>query len=106
MQDLQCKHEEEMKALQAKYDRTVKHYEEELQRAKHFPSRTLPVSSTAAGLHHRTNSIESLPYESLGRSDILLCEDPEFSYVVSRECEKDFSTLVSMIKDCEGYAIF
>ncbi|XP_058042962.1 centrosomal protein of 63 kDa isoform X2 [Ahaetulla prasina] len=93
MQDLQCKHEEEMKALQAKYDRTVKHYEEELQRAKHFPSRTLPVSSTAAGLPHRTNSIESLPYESLGRSDILLCEDPEFSYMVSRECEKDFSPL-------------
>ncbi|XP_070801439.1 centrosomal protein of 63 kDa isoform X2 [Pituophis catenifer annectens] len=93
MQDLQCKHEEEMKALQAKYDRTVKHYEEELQRAKHFPSRTLPVSSTAAGLPHRTNSIESLPYESLGRSDILLCEDPEFSYMLSRDCEKDFSPL-------------
>ncbi|XP_060538958.1 centrosomal protein of 63 kDa isoform X3 [Pantherophis guttatus] len=93
MQDLQCKHEEEMKALQAKYDRTVKHYEEELQRAKHFQSRTLPVSSTTAGLPHRTNSIESLPYESLGRSDILLCEDPEFSYMLSRECEKDFSPL-------------
>ncbi|XP_032081813.1 centrosomal protein of 63 kDa isoform X1 [Thamnophis elegans] len=93
MQDLKYKHEEEMKALQAKYDRTVQHYEEELQRAKQFPPRMLPVSSTAAGLSHRTNSIESLPYESLGRSDILLCEDPEFSYMVSRESAKDFLPL-------------
>ncbi|XP_013909479.1 PREDICTED: centrosomal protein of 63 kDa isoform X5 [Thamnophis sirtalis] len=93
MQDLKYKHEEEMKALQAKYDRTVQHYEEELQRAKQFPPRMLPVSSTAAGLPHRTNSIESLPYESLGRSDILLCEDPEFSYMVSRESAKDFLPL-------------
>ncbi|XP_039216010.1 centrosomal protein of 63 kDa isoform X4 [Crotalus tigris] len=91
MQDLQCKHEEEMKALQAKYDRTVQHYEEELQRAKYFPSRMLSVSSTAAGLLqvNGTNSVESLPYESLERSDLLLCEDPEFSYMVSREYEKD-----------------
>ncbi|XP_070609261.1 centrosomal protein of 63 kDa isoform X2 [Erythrolamprus reginae] len=93
MQDLQCKHEEEMKALQAKYDRTVQHYEEELQKTKHLPSRTPPASNTAAGLPHRTNSIESLPYESLGRSDILVSEDPEFSYMVSREREKDFLPL-------------
>uniref|UniRef100_A0A8C6XK53 Centrosomal protein 63 n=1 Tax=Naja naja TaxID=35670 RepID=A0A8C6XK53_NAJNA len=93
MQDLQCKHGEEMKALQAKYDRTVQHYEEELQRAKYFPSRMLPVSNAAAGLPHRTNSVESLPYETLERSDILLCEDPEFSYMVSTEHEKDFLPL-------------
>lgn len=108
MQALQCKHEEEMKALQAKYDRTVQHYEEELQRAKYFPSRMLSVSSTAAGLPqlNGTNSIESLPYESLERSDLLLCEDPEFSYMVSREYEKDVLPLVSIIKDCKGYTIF
>ncbi|KAM3834123.1 centrosomal protein of 63 kDa isoform 2-T2 [Vipera latastei] len=95
MQDLQCKHEEEMKALQAKYDRTVQQYEEELQRAKYFPSRTLSVSSTAAGLPqlNGTKSVESLPCESLERTDLLLCEDPEFSYMVSREYEKDILPL-------------
>uniref|UniRef100_A0A8C5WWN1 Centrosomal protein 63 n=1 Tax=Laticauda laticaudata TaxID=8630 RepID=A0A8C5WWN1_LATLA len=106
MQDLQYKHEEEMKAVQAKYDRTVQYYEEELQRAKYFPSRMLPVSNAAARLPHRTNSVESLPYESLERSDILICEDQEFSYMVSREHEKDFLPLVSIIHDCKGYTIF
>ncbi|XP_063162880.1 centrosomal protein of 63 kDa isoform X2 [Candoia aspera] len=95
MQELQHKHEEEMKALQAKFDRTVQHYEEELQRVKYFPSRTLPVSSTAAGLPqlNRINSVESLPYEPLERSDRLARENTEFSYKVSRECEKDFLPL-------------
>ncbi|KAM6444012.1 centrosomal protein of 63 kDa isoform 5-T6 [Liasis olivaceus] len=95
MQELQCKHEEEMKALQTKFDRTVQHYEEEFQKAKYFPSRIFPVSSTAAGLPplNRINSVESLPCEPLEKSDLLPCENTEFSYMVSRECEKDFLPL-------------
>ncbi|XP_025026651.1 centrosomal protein of 63 kDa isoform X4 [Python bivittatus] len=95
MQELQCKHEEEMKALQTKFDRTVQHYEEEFQKAKYFPSRIFPISSTAAGLPplNRINSVESLPCEPLERSDLLPCENTEFSYMVSRECEKDFLPL-------------
>ncbi|XP_062988379.1 centrosomal protein of 63 kDa isoform X2 [Elgaria multicarinata webbii] len=96
MQELQCKHEEEMRALKARFDKSIQHYEEEIQKVRHLSARKVPVSSTAAGLSpriSRSNSMESLSCDPLLRSDPFSCGNKEFNYDVSSEREREFLPL-------------
>ncbi|XP_061492572.1 centrosomal protein of 63 kDa isoform X2 [Rhineura floridana] len=95
LEELQCKHEEEMRALQARLDRTVQHYEEEMQKVQHLSTRRIPVSTIAPGVSphiSRTNSLESIYCDPLLRSDSLPHGNEEFTYAPS-ESEKHFLPL-------------
>lgn len=96
LQELQCKHEEEMRVLQDKFDKTVQHYEEEIQKVQHLSTRR--VFSTADGLSpqiSRSNSVESLSCDPLLRSDSLPHGNSEFTYMFGKN-EKELLSLVSM----------
>lgn len=108
MQELQLKHEEEMRALQAGFDNTIQQYEEKIQKAPHLSSDMLLVSSAAPGQSpqiHRSNSVESLSYDPLPRilgAESLShrnkeCIDISREYVVSHQ--SDYLPLVSKIRD-------
>uniref|UniRef100_A0A8D2JJP6 Centrosomal protein 63 n=1 Tax=Varanus komodoensis TaxID=61221 RepID=A0A8D2JJP6_VARKO len=96
MQELQCKHEEELRELKARFDRTIQHYEEEIQKVQNVSARMVPVSNTAAGLSlqiSRSNSVESLSCGPFLRTDPLSCGNKEFNYDVSSEHEREFLPL-------------
>ncbi|XP_077786125.1 centrosomal protein of 63 kDa isoform X5 [Podarcis muralis] len=93
LQELQCKHEEEMRVLQDKFDKTVQHYEEEIQKVQHLSTRR--VFSTADGLSpqiSRSNSVESLSCDPLLRSDSLPHGNSEFTYMFGKN-EKELLSL-------------
>lgn len=91
MQELQCKHEEEMRMLQARFDRTVSNYEEELQKSECLLARTSPVSSPTAGVSSqisRSNSVKSLYCDPLLESGPLLRGTRDVAYessIISNE---------------------
>ncbi|KAJ7324977.1 hypothetical protein JRQ81_017997 [Phrynocephalus forsythii] len=92
MQELQCKHEQEMKTLQARFDETVQHYEKEIQKiqnltAKGFVSNIAPEPSFIVS---RSNSVESCDH--LLRSATLPHGNMEFTDM-SSQCGKEFLPL-------------
>lgn len=97
IQELQRKHEQEMKALQARFDDTVQCYEKKIQRMQHLSAKVF-VSNIAAepsSVVSRSNSVESC--DELLRSDPLPQGNMEFTDDVSSECGKEFLPLVSVI---------
>ncbi|XP_053165072.1 centrosomal protein of 63 kDa isoform X3 [Hemicordylus capensis] len=93
MQEMQCKHEEDMRAFQAQFDRTVQHYEEELKRVQHLAAKTTSMSSTTVG-----------PSPQISSDSVQSAEDPFFrlesAHDVSRESllrdEKNNSLLCAL----------
>lgn len=94
IQEMQCKHEEEIRAHRARYDKAVQDYEEELQKSKRLLAKPTCVSASAAGvsLHiTRNNSDESLSCDPHLESGSLPTGNREFSHVFNitsseREC--------------------
>ncbi|KAH0623946.1 hypothetical protein JD844_007166 [Phrynosoma platyrhinos] len=96
MQELQCKHEEELRALQARFDKAVQHYEEEIQKLQQLSAR-VSLSSTATELSPpitRNHSVESSAYGPLLRSDPMPCGNKEFTYDTTSDCENEFLPLI------------
>uniref|UniRef100_A0A8D0EA61 Centrosomal protein 63 n=1 Tax=Salvator merianae TaxID=96440 RepID=A0A8D0EA61_SALMN len=95
IQELQCKHEEEMRALQARFDRIVQHYEEEIQKMQNASTREAHLSSKTPALSpqpSKNNSTEFLSSDNFLRADPFPHENEEFTYVLNKS-ERDFLPL-------------
>lgn len=97
VEELQSKHEEEMRALQVRFDTTVQHYEEEIQEAKRSSSRM--VSLALSPKVSRGTSTEALSNDPRLGSDSLELGNKKFTYDVLEKCdishERELLSLVS-----------
>ncbi|XP_020642043.3 centrosomal protein of 63 kDa isoform X2 [Pogona vitticeps] len=93
IQELQHKHEQEMKVLQARFDETVQYYEKEIQKMQHLSAKVFAsnIAAERSPMVSRNNSVESCDH--FLRSDPLPHGNMEFTDDVSSEGGKEFLPL-------------
>ncbi|XP_015262128.1 PREDICTED: centrosomal protein of 63 kDa [Gekko japonicus] len=85
VEKLQCKHEEEMRALRVKFDSTVQRYEEEIQKVECSSSRRVPAALSPKV--SRGTSTEALSYDHHLGSDSLQLGNKKLTDDMLEKCD-------------------